>query len=177
MTFIACEKIRMSTPYEPPLSCSQEACETDEEKYLKFFLNGACTVTSYASLSKSSLGLYLEGGLPFSESIGHGLSVTIHQGVNLNDTIWLSNTALSNPLPNSATAVFFYVEDDTYAGDFKFAEEVIDPESYLLIDEFNVDTTSLVGRFQGRFTERSVNAFVGAPDTLRLSCGSFRVSI
>jgi hypothetical protein len=142
---------------------------------MKYFLNGECTVALYTRFNKSSLGLRIQGGLPRSASIGEGFSCLIFPGMDLADTLWLGRTDTFSPTSGIASGRYFYVEEDTSVGTFEFERDVIDPESYLIIDYFNADTTVLEGRFQCRFTDRSVNSFVGAPDTLQLSCGSFKV--
>ncbi|MDV7397687.1 hypothetical protein RZS08_40175, partial [Arthrospira platensis SPKY1] len=100
----------------------------------------------------------------------------INKATSLRDTIWLGGTYSDVEIPGLARSSYNYLEDHTIAGSFRFAPtDTLTYKDFLLIDDFNADTTIVEGRFQVRFPRRSVSNFVThAPDTMNIRCGKFR---
>ena len=159
-------------PSTPP-PCVEVLCETEEELFGKAILNGVCWMADYTFLlpGKTIFLARSEGN-----GIEGGLSINLEQATDLQDTIWLWRHATTDPAPNLVSCNYSYSEGPSSVGEFDF-HSTAEPtyEDFLIIDYFNADTSLIEGRFRVRFSDRRVNSFVNAPDTMRLGCGSFRV--
>ena len=176
--FISCtDDNDVVEPFIVELDCEQIDCPVTEEFYGIGLMNDECWMSAYAVLDPfTPLALSVIIGKGETNGIAESLSFSINKQTDLSDTIWLGWTDYTNPIPNIAFAHYSYSEDHSSAGGFRFSSNsALTYEDFLLIDYMNEDTSIVEGRFQLRFSEKSVSNFVThAPDTMRFECGSFR---
>jgi hypothetical protein len=179
LAFFCCDDddgIPEPPPPPPVFNCEEVSCEPHEEFYGKCVMNQWCWIADGIFVDYSPSRMILTFGKNEVDGIGERLSIKIYSNTNLQDTIWIGTTDSGNPEPNIAPTYYGYTEDGGSAGTFNFMfGQELTYEDYLLIDYYNADTSIIEGQFQVRFPERAVNSYVNAPDTMRLSCGSFRV--
>lgn len=163
-------------PYDK-LDCTQVDCPISQEFYGVGMMNDACWKSDFAVLEPvSSFSLAISLNKNEINGIREGLTISINKKTELLDTIWLGWADFANQVPNLAYARYSYSEGNSSAGKFDFAPDVpVTKEDFLVIDFINEDTSIVEGRFQLRFSRRSVSSFVThAPDSMRFQCGKFR---
>ena len=166
-------------PMPSEVNCAEVDCVIEDSFYGKGLLNGECWTTPFVGINPlSSRDINIILGDPEINGQRGELHLTFAKSsTNLQDTIWLGRLPTSNSPSNFGGAQYLYWEDHTPVGRFKFAPNApFTYQDYLLIDDFNADTTMISGRFQLRFVERNIASFVQhAPDSMTIKCGSFRV--
>ncbi|MEO0683771.1 MAG: hypothetical protein AAFY76_01655 [Cyanobacteria bacterium J06649_11] len=154
-------------------------CSIEEEFYCSGLLNEECWTTTFVSISPlSEDDLVIICGDPEVNGIRGELRFVIEKSTtDLQDTIWLGKRSNGSDLDNFAGARYIYLEGNSLVGGFEFVLNApFTSKDYLLIDSFNADTSVVNGRFRLKFTERNVPSFVThAPDSMSISCGSFRI--
>ena len=162
--YISCEKT------ESPKPICKTICEHGDFHGV-FLLNDKCFSSDNLIFTKD--GDYYLINLRKSGPISEGVSFVIFPTANFKDTLFLESSF--NLKVNECGVFYNYFEGASVAGSWDIPKDKGTNHDFLIIDSFNSDTTIIEGRFQCKFQERFVNLFVNAPDTLNISCGSFKI--
>lgn len=159
------------------IDCASIDCEWLSEYAGSAIMNDECWQARWAGLdtfSNSGLYIYLSGNEV--NGIWEYLTISVNEMTNLEDTIWIGGFPSNNPVPNLARATYWYSDDLAPAGRFFFdSSDILTYKDYLIIDDFNADTTIVEGRFQVRFPQKNVSNFIThEPDSMNIQCGHFR---
>lgn len=180
LVFVACCKEPIIDTNKEELHCEEVECPILDEFYGAGLLNGECWYAEKGwidSTSRNNLTILLTKHE--IDGFIDELAFLINKETNINDTIWLGWAYSNNSTPNLARVEYYYIEGHSIVGDFSF--EVGSPltyKDYLLIDYINAYTTIVEGRFQVKLPHRRVNNFVThAPDTMNITCGSFKAKV
>jgi hypothetical protein len=161
---IGCEKMDNTKPQEKPI------CE-HQEFHGTFLLNNNCIKTNSNKFSKEGDDYIIS--LRKSGIFLEGIRFNFTTGQNLKDTLFLESSF--NLKSNQCGVFYTYFEGASVVGSWDIPKGKGTKNDYLIIDEFNSDTTIIGGRFQCKFQTKTINPFVNAPDTLNISCGSFKL--
>jgi hypothetical protein len=167
LALLACEKEKA----QPAETCL-DACP-HEGFHAVFLKNGECfnSVNSKFRFDGGDIALRFRNGNLINES----LLIYINPNYDFEDTLWLESFYLLNPQPSKAYVLYSYVQDDQVFAGWTIPAGKSTKEDYLIIDYFNEDTTIIEGRFQCRFQESWNGGAIEIPDSLVITCGSFRV--
>jgi hypothetical protein len=160
-----------------PVDCAEMDCPVTEEFYGVGLMNGACWAADGVWIDTfSRVDFLITLGRVGLNGIEESLLLRVSRATDLQDTIWLGWRYSNHDIPNLVNPTYFYSEGHSGAGHFGFSpDSELTYQDFLLIDDFNADTTIVEGRFQVRFPKRSVSNFVThAPDTMNIRCGKFR---
>jgi hypothetical protein len=167
LTLLACEKEKAQ-----PAEACLDACP-HEGFHAVFLKNGEC----FTSVNSE---FWFDGGrialnFPNGNLINETLSISISPNSDFSDTLWLETPNTFNTSVSKADVIYAYTQDDQLFADWTIPAGKGTKEDYLIIDYFNEDTTIIEGRFQCRFQESGSGGAIEIPDSLVLTCGSFRV--
>jgi len=161
---IGCEKIDHTKPLEKPI------CE-HQEFHGTFLQNNICFKANSFQYFKDGNFYFIS--LKKSDLFIEGIRFNFNSKQNLKDTLFLESSF--NLKSNQCGVFYSYFEGASIVGSWDIPQNKGTKNDYLIIDEFNSDTTIIKGRFQCKFQTKTVNPFVNAPDTLNISCGSFKL--
>jgi hypothetical protein len=164
--FQSCCKEEMPPPIPP--------CEHDDF-HVTYRFNDSCVTETFVQFSKDGEDFAIKSGRTHSEEIAQFLNILILEESNLNDTLWIEGFDVTSSFTDRVIFTYSYVESSGISGGFRIRPGQGTKDDYLIIDYYNADTTILEGRFQCKFKEGSAASWVNAPDSLKLSEGSFKV--
>jgi hypothetical protein len=167
LALLACEKEKA----QPSEKCL-DACP-HEGFHAVFLKNGECftSVNSEFWFDGGRIALNFYNGSLINET----LLISLDFNSNFKDTLWLETFNALNPDPLKARILYSYSQDDQLLAGWRIPAGKGTKEDFLVIDYFNEDTTIIEGRFQCRFQENWNGGAIEIPDSLVITCGSFRV--
>jgi hypothetical protein len=168
LALLACEKEKAK-----PAEACLDACPRDGF-HAVFLKNGECYY-SVNSTFRTGIGGQIALDIYDGSLISESLSIYLNPSSDFGDTLWLETLNLLNPQPSKAYVLYAYTQDDQLFAGWTIPAGKGTKEDFLVIDYFNEDTTIIEGRFQCRFQESWNGGAIEIPDSLVISCGSFRV--
>jgi len=149
-------------------------CEHDDF-HVSFRFNDSCATQTYIRFEKLGSDFHISSGRTHTEEIGQFLHVFFLKESNLNDTLWIDSINSNSSANDKVSVRYSYVESSGISGGYNIIPGQGTRNDYMIIDYYNADTTIIEGRFQCKFTEGSAASWVGAPDTIVITDGSFKV--
>lgn len=165
LIYLGCNKMEMPSTHVKPI------CD-HIEYHGTYLFNNECRSPELNVFRSASNRFYIQ--LIKTGPISEDLTFTISKKSNLEDTLFLETLPGFIPSLEKADVLYSYIEGGI-VGSWEIPNGSGTKQDFLIIDYFNEDTTIIEGRFQCKFQTRDVNSFVNAPDTLNISCGSFKL--